>query len=347
MDIVYPPAMTDQEKLWYGYYPLHKTLIDLHNTEGTKARDNPTLYLATGKWRQYTRRYRELIQPFHAELLSLRTSIRDMYFTLPEWKQLDLESRQRFTEDYYGLKEKLSLEKLRVSSPLLDKLKALKIDTLDRTTLADPLENWAVDYTEDDPFGVLGVAANTITITNLQRQSAARVWKDAGAAHFGAIFEHLVSGQTDSNTGGGWNTLLFFWAVANVNNADANSDPFIYLYSATNGESPADNLYMRLGIDDGATEDEDSYNAGAGEWGTRYYFTLDRNAVDLDCYIYDDVDRTNLVDTLTVPKGTSSLRYIYGTLCRGGNHAAVTSGKVYDLDLQEAPAAARRGWNSK
>jgi hypothetical protein len=83
-----------------------------------------------------------------------------------------------------------------------------------------------------------------------------------------------------------------------------------------------------------ASDDSDVYSASLD---TMYYFTIHRDATNLQLFIYSDTNRTVLLDTLTVARVTDS-RYIncYGSRETGFFGARWITYDVYNLILEEA-----------
>jgi hypothetical protein len=190
-------------------------------------------------------------------------------------------------------------------------------------------------YTEVDGGGDLTVIANKITVASQARNVDNYVYDDKGVDHFGD-FEHLISAKltttVDGSTGG-------VWALSNSIDdlLGLFSNDVIALYNNT---ASGANRFIFVQYTGGVLDGSDAYLTAAV--GTQYWFTLSRSGTSLQCLIYDDVDRTSLVDTLSFTGGTTTQRYAYGATSYNSGSPILISYEVSDFDLQEAVAAAVR-----
>ena len=148
-------------------------------------------------------------------------------------------------------------------------------------------------YTEVDPNSRFGVTADTIMITDLQRDEDAYVYDDKGANAIDQ-FEHQVEVNLTSADDNG---TIFGWAISNVVEDGR--------YWQSNSSQAVDVRLQKVA----GTYRIGFYDADVGSYdytesvsvGTTYYLTIDRQAdTTIRCRIYGDSDRTSLVDTLTI-----------------------------------------------
>ena len=166
------------------------------------------------------------------------------------------------------------------------------------------VENFTT-YTEVDEGGDITVTASKCDVDTMRRDALSYVRKDMGAGHFGD-FEHLVTCRMTAAAQDGQANI---WGMSNGSNTDA--------ALATNNDG------MRVCFYQGAV----NYVLILADWvnavgdpsvplvlGTIYYLTIRRSGTDLTCEIYDDSDRTNLIDTLAVACSVTTFRYIFGLM---------------------------------
>ena len=174
-------------------------------------------------------------------------------------------------------------------------------------------------YSETDPNSHIAKTATRVTVTDLNSQETAFVYKDKGAAFFSDDFTHNITVEVTAFTADGRD---YAWAITNDNTRDMkgiddNNDSYlsIFLYGAA-GAAPE--IYLEE-CDSGAIY-QDNFVAVVD---TVYYLTIARDESvgangTLYCYIYSDAARTVLVDTLTIALHTSKkdFRYIFGANTR-------------------------------
>ena len=205
----------------------------------------------------------------------------------------------------------------------------------------DPYEDFsAPNYTELDPNGryAIGNGGGTnskITVTGLTRNETAYIYKDFGAAHFGA-FDHKLQAKTTAHEGGTPSTLL--WAISNVVNQRK------YWYD---NDSEALQAYFwmerslaktRISVWDTEDDDNDTFNLAGG---VVYYITISRDGAAFALYIRITSHSGALQDTLLLsPVAARTYRYLFGVNSYNDANGAAMSYYVQDLDLQEAAALA-------
>jgi hypothetical protein len=196
--------------------------------------------------------------------------------------------------------------------------------------LPDPLVDWTA-WTEVDGGGDLTVAANTITVDTMLRNVDDYVYD---SKTIDGDFEHLLDGEITAATTSGFAGI---WTIANVVNdlkglTDANSD---YLTVFFLGSGPQ--IYLRE-FDGGATY-QDNYIASLN---TDYYLTIARDEAigsygQFSCEICSDVDRTVVLDTLSILLHTSKKDYskIFTAHSYNDNTTPSLSCSIRNLDFQE------------
>ena len=162
---------------------------------------------------------------------------------------------------------------------------------------------------------------NTIAVTALSRNEDARVTKDFGVDFFGDItlgtqWDNVVTAASATNAN------LYTFGISNtlddgVAHATGQLDSIWGLIQVTGAGAKR---IVLVGYGTGTKVDTFS------SWviDTCYYFTLTRSAGTNVLKIYDDVNRTSLVDTLTISGATTdALRYFYAA--NSGNDGETTN----------------------
>ncbi len=190
-------------------------------------------------------------------------------------------------------------------------------------------------YTKVDPNGRFTVTVPKIVCAGLTAQEDAYIYKDKGAAFFDGNFVHNITVKATAVTQDG---RFYTWALTNsiddmkgIEDANAN-----YLAVFLFGVSGVPRI--ELFESDGGALHGDEY---IGALNTDYFLSIVRNESvgsfgTIYCYIYSDVARTTLIDTLSVSLHTSKkdFRYIFGANTRNSGIAGRTlSGYGKDLDL--------------
>lgn len=313
-------------------YQLEEQFRLAHNQVGQQAAAYPERYIATGRWKQYSKLWKARVEVIHADILALKTKIQLQNIPIDEWRrQMESPDPGIFALDLFGDKADFKRgiqinSKIPATLPTLQELLNFRLDDIPAREPIDPYQDFLADYTEVDTPGHLSVAQYVITVTNLGRGEDCIVYRDFGAAHFGALMDHLTTINCTGSTAGG--PALSCWQPANGNSAPL-ANPYLSLHA---NNKDASNYKLNLYVNDGADVQVDITSSIA--YSTPEYPEIDRNAVDLDAYIYSDAVRTVLWDTLTVLKGSSSFRYM--TICESWNgYGDTISGVVSNLDLQE------------
>jgi len=191
----------------------------------------------------------------------------------------------------------------------------------------DPTEDFT-GYTEVDPNDRYAVAASAVTVTALQRNEDAYVYKDRGTGHFDG-FSHNVDYK---NTATSAYSLLIFWALANVvNDAKAwdNANAEVILCNAY-GNSPT--LYIR-------NEETGTQSGQTVSNNTQYYNTISRESggTTVTMYVYSNPSRTTLVGSKSVSvTGSRKYRFIFAANSYNDGKTYTVSAVIANLDLGEA-----------
>jgi hypothetical protein len=321
-DITYSTALkTDYEKLGAVYSLIEQMRLE-HNRQGASVSDQ-------GKWYEYQKRFRSLINPLLKEQRELRLRLRRQSLSDEAWRLLGVRERLDKNLEILGDKQALKVLPTEATYDGLDELKAIEIGALDGNFI-DPLEDYTT-YDETDPDSDLTIAANQITVNTMRGDAGAHVDKDMGAGHF-TSFEHLVSYtfstmQNDSS--------ICIWAVTNspywTINSKENNNVGLSVSSYYYGSR-----YLGIWASDDSDYDYDTISAGT------YYLTIVRvSGSSITCYVYSNAARTTLVDTYSCSTDSTAYRYIQACTSDGRLTAyATASGTIFGLDLQEAAGVA-------
>ena len=161
-------------------------------------------------------------------------------------------------------------------------------------------------YIKVDPGSTLTVAADSINGT-WPDPDLRYLYKDKGVNFFGATFLHKIqvtftTDCTDYSLKGGC------WAVSdvidNIENWGLNNDQVLGIYLFKAGE------FLRLENFETGTFDESISLVGLA---VTFYLTIERTSeTSIECRIYSDLLRTNLLDTVTVVVVSGKrFRYIF------------------------------------
>jgi hypothetical protein len=198
-------------------------------------------------------------------------------------------------------------------------------------------------YTETDPGNDFTVTSSRITVSTLAENRDSFVYDDKGVDHFDGDYEHLetvyITSQDTSNNVEVYclaNVIDDFKSIRDVLNEDAIA---VELFRTTGGD-----YQITLKEVDSGTQYADGY-VGLNT-ATLYYLTIERDESvgtygTIYLYLYDDSDRTSLVDTMSITLHTSKkdYRYVYGIQSFNSGNVQTFSGYTENLDLQEAAAA--------
>ena len=203
--------------------------------------------------------------------------------------------------------------------------------------LPDPTEDFTT-YSKTDPNSRFTVTAGKVACDGLTRQEDARVYRDCGAAHFGATFEHLLDVTPRSSVNG----LGSFYTLSNLEDdckaIEVGGGPGVtgYLYAGKY-------FYLR------DLDDAENDGPWAGAKNSTYYCVVERTgATAIQLRIYSNPNRVDdWEDTLSVTIVGDSFRYLFG--CNSWNDGQVgyaASFDVENLDLQEgaAPSGVALQW---
>lgn len=201
-----------------------------------------------------------------------------------------------------------------------------------KLAIVDPLEDFDT-YSELDPGDDLVRSGNTVIITGLPRNVESRVWYDKGVGHFDGNFQHEV----DFSLNGQENGLCGVWMLANdldeIGGLATNNKDALFIKTLIYAE------YLRIQLyeyNNGTPQDDSNETLAES---TRYYLRLKRDEEVgdwglLECFVYDDSGRTNLLFTLGLTlTEKQDFRYIYAVNSQDSSHTYTISGDVSNLDL--------------
>ncbi len=196
-----------------------------------------------------------------------------------------------------------------------------------------PYEDFTA-YTEYDPDGLVAVSTNLIDADGADTENDPYVYRDFGADHFGAEWEHDVKVTAVSRL---QQASSLFWGVAN------GVGPLGDWGNAV-GQALGAYVYPQgwpdynwaINLRDFETADADRFEDD-GHAQTTYYCTVNRlGETALQLRIYSDAERTVLLDTLAVTV-TSGRRYRYAYGLNTAWSTKSVSVDVENLDLHEEP----------
>jgi hypothetical protein len=181
----------------------------------------------------------------------------------------------------------------------------------------------ATDYAND-----VTVAENTVSFNTMARTAHAKVYYDYGSGNLTSNMQIEFEAQITESAGS--NGAAYLLGISNtIGNGkqcdDANDHIFV---RADNGIS---NLEFNLSCS--TTDNWDTYVDG-GTTSALLYFTFTRNGSTVTLQIYSDVNRQNLIDTLSVTSTTESKRYLYAVQGWGqASGITSTTGTVRNFNI--------------
>ena len=345
MDIVYPSTIkTDRDKL-LASYPLEEQARLEYNRMGDLVRPYWGRY--KDKWPVYKQLYHDKMKWFWNEQNQLRYKIRlAAYPTREAWDRvtedpLELESVE---EALYGNPDELKQLTTKATSSVLTELKAVRLDSLLSTLLADPTEVLnASPYVEVDVVANrISMTADRVTWASIINTDEVYLYKDAGVNHFAGDFTHICEAQCDSQSASGG--VQFFHAMSNnlgtFKTIDYASGDLIGVSFARGSTT------YRVRTTD---LDAGSYLQGSYvtiSLSTPYWMTIvrDEDVAEFGtiyCYVFDAATKINpddLVGTSSQALATSKkdFRYFYAMQNWGQSGAMTADGWMQYMDLQEA-----------
>jgi len=349
--VIYPKNVNKDKDKLFACYSLVQQMIDEHNRQGEIARSNPSKYLKTGKFRSYQKQFESSLEQVLAERDRLKGIIRDANYTPKEWKdigRLNIEQRIAIYESLFGDKAKEKTKLTLAASPILDELKLVRLDALSVGEGIDPTEDFST-YDETDEGNDITKTSTTITAVSADCLGETfHVSDSKGSNHFNADFEHLLEWEV---TAIGAGAVTCHWMLANLqvdfHGIFGASGDSLQSYSSRSGNGV--NYYIILSEINGGSESAyDLYSNFS--LSTDYYPKIKRDDDEgsygkLYEYIYDDSERTNLVDTLTVVlTEQQDFEFVFGIASYDIGGTATISCTISNLDLQEAvvPTAIRQ-----
>lgn len=210
------------------------------------------------------------------------------------------------------------------------------------------MHSWAeqdyTTFTETDPAADITVAAASITVNTLKKETPAWVYRNYGANYFNGDINHKFSYKvTDADMGaalGIWGLAEHVMGIADIAAAGNSCLSIVARRSSATGT-----YALQLWEYDGGTLYND--NTNLVEVNTEYYITVVRDEDVGDhgkayCYIYTDSDRTVLLDTLSLTLHSSMKDYRYLYAVQSMNEAGVqeTSCIISNLTIPGNPSLA-------
>jgi hypothetical protein len=332
-NVNYPASVkTDHDKLGAVYSLIEQMRLE-HNRVGEIARSDWKKY--EGKFRAYQKLYKAKLKELLHEQNVIREVIWKSSFDEKTWNELSDEEKENINDVLYGNRAELKVLSTKATTQLLDELKAINLDDL-KGQFVDPTEDYTT-YTEVDPNGHLSKTSSKITWTDLNNGETAYICDDKGVDHFNGDFEFLFDGEiTDIPVGGG---RAFWCGMANTLNdlrsIDVGGGDYLALLTYVSGGNVR--YYLHEVVSGSAHQDYTAYTAEKQQW-----ITFERDEAvgtygTLYAHIYDDSDRTQELDTLSIAlHEKEDFQYIYGmSSYNDGTPASYGSGYVRNLDLQE------------
>ena len=200
--------------------------------------------------------------------------------------------------------------------------------------LPDPPEDLTT-YIEIDTAGnrIQNITSLDYDFVSIPRNEEILLYKDKGVGFVSGDIEHLFDFQVDSATNTGSNTVNG-WANIIGNRKDVldASEDGLFLIASQGGTGTKSFGLQEI---DGGSGSTDVFSPWV--MGTRYYNTFGISGTALSNKIYDDADRTSLVDTLSLTLGINiDLRYHYACMSYDDGGVGVISGNSGNYDFQLA-----------
>jgi len=169
-------------------------------------------------------------------------------------------------------------------------------------------------YDEVDPENCLTVISNRITVADMPTAQPSYVRDDKGAGSIGD-FEHQFTLYFTGTPL--WAARLIHWRIEGVAlvGSTYTSAPWLCEITLSNDSIPVET---------------DWYTCDLG----LYYITVSREGTSLQCKIYSDAGRTNLLDTLSLASDDTVLgRYVYGMGLPIGEGSSKVGSYTENLDI--------------
>ena len=304
---------TLEEKLT-SLVAVQQHLINVHNKEGYEH----------GRWYTY---YRPRFQAVGRQIATLKKNLSK---DSPSLSDIIGDGGKVTGEKEYNRDS----EKKKID--FADKVEAVDLSAIfigeDPTkNLPDPYENFN-NYTEVDADGDVSIGdgsstGSKVTVDTILVDAETYVYKDCGVGHFN-YFEHKFQSECTVHT---ITSRCNCYAAANgVGTENAWTSAVFCIWQGNYLGGP-----KIVFQDRGAGWKYD----GSGTllmFSTAYFFTVDRDGLDVNLYIRTGSHSGTLVDTLTITQtSTKKYRYIYCMAGRGSDLNGHVSFTVQDLDLQD------------
>lgn len=342
---------TDREKL-FACYSLAQQVIDEYNRQSVIATEDAKL---ADKFRTYVKKeFDPRLHQLIAEQNHLKRNIRLVNYTDVEWRGLcqSVDAMDDAQLTMFGNRSAEQTKPTVATSPLLDELKAINLDSLSALVGTDPTVDftsatWNSGTPQANPNGhITSVTADVITTVGLKRDEDCWFYGDYLADHFDDSFEHRH--QLVFSAYSGTSCLSVCWGLSNdiddiyglalasksflVSCCRYYLGSYIQVRECDSGSSYADTIDITVGatvyyVTDKRDED-------IGTYGTMYVYLCTGN--------YYGESGSSLVGSVSwaLHSSKKDYRYLFGAQTyNDGGSGSVTFTNTY-LDLQEgAPEA--------
>jgi hypothetical protein len=322
-----PDVKTDRDKLTATYVLIEQHRL-IHNQAISSISD-------IAQKRAYAKQSKIVLKQLLAERNSLIESIRPK-----NWSELTKDMAQEDLDALYfstfGDRQVEKLSKTTAVCPALEDMKVIDLSKLGRLAASDPTEDFTT-YTEVDPATYLDRTSTRTTFTHINNNIDAYVYKDFGAHHFNASFEHRFKVCLTYRASYNYSGVVWHALKQTVESSVSLHSQEFHTYSSTSGYRFY--VYQRGG--GSGNQDYTGYMTTNTvyyiefEWDSEVgtYGTLYARIATGDYYS----NGGSLVDTLSVTcDEVADFRYCY-SIC-SWNYADAgsdLSGYMEYLDLQE------------
>jgi len=186
-------------------------------------------------------------------------------------------------------------------------------------------------YTKVDPNSDLTITSDTCSFDTLDNGANTWVYKDFTLDYFDEDLFHQIQVNISADTGGYGRAII--WSLTNAITDFKSCVDGLGIALRNYGGNKLITLYER----NDSNEYDDSGNYSES---TDYYLTIERDESIGDygrlyCYIYDDINRTNLLDTLQLDLHEKvDFRYLFCLQRLGGSGSGSTyTGYIKNLNL--------------
>jgi len=267
-------ADTDLKKL-HAVYSLVNEILKNRNDVAATAKTDVERYMHTGKFYNYNKKATKNLKQLLYEQNTLKDKIIAANYSDEEWKELSVDEQLVIERNLFGDKLVEREKPTTSTSPLLDNVRSLKLDGMDEVELVDPTEN-LLQYIEVDTGGDFSITANQITVSTMDKNYKAYVYKDFGPGFFNGDFYHkFIFNMTASS---GSYVELPLWGMKNIigDMSDLRSQSENGYTFETDWNIPVAINQLRLYRTSSGSESADSYTT-AQPLNTEYYVEIERD----------------------------------------------------------------------